>query len=104
MEKIMSITAAINVTLKIDEDTYDISLGIPSAAPTADAPYTFSVSSGVAAGSDKLLNFAVGGSNEVYVAVSPPESIMKDIPVVEDISVVVNDGGFDPATGKFVTV
>lgn len=99
----MSITAAINVTLKIDQDTYNINLGIPSAAPTAETPYTFSVSSDGAADSEKLLNFAIGGTNEVYVAVSPPESILKDVPVVENLNVVVNDGDFDPATGKFST-
>jgi hypothetical protein len=100
-----TLTAEVYVKLNIDNTVYDINLGIPSTNPSPDSPYKFNITTpGAEAGETQdLVNFAMGGADYVYVAVSPPESIMKEVPVVEDLSVVVNEGNYDPATGKFTT-
>jgi len=99
----MSLQASIIAKLKLGTDTYDINLEIPSAAPTKDAPYNFAISQEVASGDPvKLLNAVIGDATHFYVAVTPPESILSLTgDIVESLSVVVNEGAYDPATGKF---
>ena len=97
----MTLEANIKVGLKIDQEAYDIDVAIPAGVPTPAAPYTFSIAESGDDGAD-LLNVVVGDSTHFYVAVSPPKQV-KDWTgdVVQDLEVVVNDGGYDPETGKF---
>lgn len=100
----MSFKADIKVDLTIDKAQYNINVGIPTAAPTDAAPYMFGIAQKGAEGKDdaELLNVAVGTEGHFYVAVSPPEEVLQLTQgVVNDLEVVVNDGDYDPTTGKF---
>lgn len=97
----MTLEANIKVGLKIDKEVYDIEVAIPAGVPTPAAPYTFSIAESGDNGA-KLLNVVVGDSSHFYVAVSPPEQVKEWTgDVVQDLEVVVNDGGYNPETGKF---
>lgn len=102
----MSLSAEVKVGLELDGTTYNISLAIPTGNITGDNPYTFNVEGESDGGekSSQLLEVAVGESDQLYVAVSPPESILElTNGLVKDLEVVVNEGGYDPDTHKFIT-
>lgn len=97
----MALEANIKVGLKIDKESYDIDVAIPAGVPTPAAPYTFSIAESGEDGAN-LLNVVVGDSTHFYVAVSPPEQVKEWTgDVVQDLKVVVNDGGYVPEDGKF---
>ncbi|MGE1153508.1 hypothetical protein [Pseudomonas sp. ICMP 460] len=106
----MAISAVVNAVFNIDNKIYTASLAIPSSAPTKEVPFLFSViSQAPAAGGttpppQTLLAVAVGGTSEVYVAVSPPMDIISGAigsDVVQDLNVVVSEGTYDPKTHTF---
>jgi hypothetical protein len=99
----MALQASIIAKLNLDNTVYDINLEIPSGTPTKDLPYTFSIDQEVAQGQPavNLLTAVIGDTSHFYVAMAPPTSIYANIPQIKDLEVVVNDGGFDPETGKF---
>jgi hypothetical protein len=99
--------ASIKVTLKLEGESYEIDLGIPSGSPTNDKPYKFSVLSKKTDGSagDTLLDLAVGGKNNggttnFHVSLAPPQTVLPG-ETVEDLSVNVDEGTYSKATGKF---
>ena len=104
----MAISAKVNAEFLIDKKTYEASLTLPDSAPTADKPFTFTVTSkGPEAGAveQKLLEVAVGATNQVYVAVAPPmdlisDAIGGDAKVVQALNVEVSEGTYKD--GKFV--
>lgn len=101
----MAISAIVNAVFNIDSKTYTASLNIPSSAPTKDAPFQFSVISqaptpdgGKAAAPQTLLEVAVGSTNQVFVAVSPPMDVISGAigsDVVQDLNVVVSEGTYN---------
>lgn len=101
------ISASINVKLALGDDIYTVDVNLPSSAPTADAPFHFNVIStpkDKPAEQDKLLDVAIGATNQVYVAVAPPNSLLVTAgvsDVVKELQVVVAEGNYDPTTGKF---
>ncbi|MES3024457.1 MAG: hypothetical protein V4857_23050 [Pseudomonadota bacterium] len=109
----MAISATVNAVFNIDNKLYKASIDIPSSTLTADAPFKFSVTSQAPALADKtkplpplvtLMQVAVGGSGNVYVAVSPPMDVISGAignDTVQDLSVVVAEGTYDTKTGKF---
>lgn len=100
----MSYQADIKVGLKINDIVYNINVGLPTSSPTDEAPYKFDIAQEGTSGKEdtQLLNVVVGNSGHFYVAVSPPEEILAlTNEVVNDLEVVVNDGDYDPTTGKF---
>ena len=107
----MTITASINAVFNIETKTYTATLAIPDSAPSASAPFTFSVtaqaptpSGGTAPAADTLLQVAVGASGQVYVAVSPPMDLITSAAgsdIVKELDVVISDGVFDRETGTF---
>ena len=87
--------ASINVTLNIENEKYIIDLGIPSGKPANDKPYKFSVSSnGANTTNHKLLELAVGGGENFYVNLAPPDTVLPGN-TVEDLSVNVHEGNYD---------
>lgn len=101
----MSLQASIIAKLKLNNEVYDVNLDIPSAAPTAAAPYHFAISQEVTSGDPVvLLDAVIGDASHFYVAVTPPEAVLNLTgDIIESLSVVVNEGAFDPKTGKFPT-
>ena len=100
----MSFKANIRIDLTINKANYNINVGIPTAAPSDKSPYKFGIAQKTVEGKEdtQLLNVVVGSEGHFYVAVSPPEEILSLTDgVVNDLEVVVNDGDYDPATGKF---
>ena len=106
----MAISAVVNAVFNIDNKTYTASLAIPSSAPTAAAPFLFSVISqspeagGKTPDPQTLLAVAVGAANQVFVAVSPPMDVISGAigsDVVKDLNVVVSEGTYDPKTHTF---
>ncbi|MGH8380288.1 hypothetical protein [Pseudomonas sp.] len=106
----MAISAIVNAVFNIDNKTYTASLNIPSSAPTKDVPFQFSVISQAPEAGGKtpdpqtLLAVAVGATNQVYVAVSPPMDVISGAigsDVVKDLNVVVSEGNYDPKTHTF---
>jgi hypothetical protein len=107
----MAISATVNAVFNIDNKSYTASLNIPNSAPSAALPFKFSVisqaptpSGGTAPAPQDLLQVAVGGANQVYVAVSPPMDLMSGAvgsDIVKDLDVVVSEGQYNAATGTF---
>lgn len=104
----MAISASILVTLVLGDDTYRVDLSLPSSNPTAASPFLFDVTSTPTATPDAtpdtLLNVAIGGNDQVYVAVAPPESLLVSAGVsnvITNLQVVVAEGTFDSATQTF---
>ncbi|WP_246797695.1 hypothetical protein [Burkholderia perseverans] len=107
----MGISATVNAVFNIDSKIYTASLNIPTSTPTGAAPFLFNVTSsaaptegGAPATPTTLLEVAVGGSNQVYVAVSPPMDVIKDAiksDIVQDLNVVVSEGTYDPSKHVF---
>lgn len=104
----MTLSASIIVKLALGDDLYDIDLNLPSAAPTALAPFLFNVTSTSKAKptdpANILLDVAIGTTNEVYVAVAPPHSLLTTAGVgelVQDLQVVVAEGTYDPVKHIF---
>ncbi len=103
----MAISAQVNLTFSLESESYTVNLDIPSSTPTADAPFNFNVVNNPAKDSKEqpidLLSVAVGATNQVYVAVSPPKNLL-DAAVsglVQNLEVVVKEGTYDPTTNKF---
>lgn len=104
----MAISASIIVTLVLGEDTYAVNLALPASTPTAASPFLFDVTSTPTATPtaipDTLLNVAIGGTDQVYVAVAPPESLLVSAGVsnvITNLQVVVAEGTFDTKTQTF---
>lgn len=112
----MPISAKVNAEFLIDSKTYTASLNIPSSAPTGASPFIFSVISLAKTPQDGqsvpapqiLLQVAVGGDSEVYVAVAPPMDLISGAvgsEIVKDLNLVVSEGNFTPGsvpgTGTF---
>ncbi|MBI0328866.1 hypothetical protein [Burkholderia plantarii] len=101
----MGISATVNAVFNIDSKIYTASLNIPTAAPTGTAPFRFNVTSkpaptdgGEPATPTTLLEVAVGGNSQVYVAVSPPMDMINGAiqsEIVQDLNVVVSEGEYD---------
>jgi len=105
----MSLKAEIKVGLKLGDTIYNITLDIPTAVPTGELPFRFTVEGTTPGGtgeSSKLLNVAVGGTDQFYVQVAPPQALIKEAAgdTIKDLEVVVNDGDYDPITGLFLSV
>lgn len=106
----MAISAVVNAVFNIDQKIYTASLAIPSSAPTAAAPFLFSVTSQAPEAGGKtpdpqtLLEVAVGATNQVFVAVSPPMDVISGAigsDVVQDLNVVVSEGTYNQQTHTF---
>lgn len=101
------LSASINVVLALGNDTYSVNVELPSETPTGDDPFHFKVISAPVATPDKkdtLLDVAIGGNKQVYVAVAPPESLLDTAGVgdiVKTLQVVVAEGTYNPKDGKF---
>ena len=96
--------ASIRVELEINAKTYNISLGIPSSAPTWEAPYKFLITDGAAADSQSLLEVAIGDEQHYFVGVEPPKEVFelaKIENVVKQLQVVVAEGHYDQSTHAF---
>lgn len=109
----MAISATVNAVFNIDSKIYTASISIPNSTPTAAAPFQFSVISqapasagGTTPPAQTLLQVAVGTTNQVYVAVSPPMDVISGAignDTVHDLSVVVLEGTYDAAKHIFTS-
>jgi hypothetical protein len=109
----MPITATVNAVFLIDSTTYNATLNIPDSAPSGASPFVFEVTSQATALTDAptpavqtLLQVAVGGSGQIYVAVAPPADLIKEAAgsgIVQQLNLVVQEGSFNPTTGTFPT-
>ena len=105
----MAIAVTLNAAFNIDGTTYTADMNLPTAAPTADAPFLFEVTSAPStnptpATTTTLLTVAVGATDQIYVAVAPPANLIAEAAgsnLVQALDVQVSEGTFDPATGKF---
>lgn len=100
------INAVISVKLKLGQDSYNVDLNIPSSTPAPEAPFLFSVASLDKDGKpvDTLLEVAIGNSSNIYIAVAPPGSLLKETgvdKVVENLNVVVSEGKYNKKDKKF---
>ncbi|EYU14369.1 hypothetical protein C6H64_21195 [Photorhabdus luminescens] len=100
------LSAVISVKLKLGQDSYNVDLNIPSATPTPEAPFLFSVVSPEKGEqpANTLLEVAIGNANHIYVAVAPPSSLLKETgvdKVVENLNVVVSEGKYNKTDKKF---
>ncbi len=98
----------IGVGLKLTDENYcGIDLKFPTKNPSEDTPFEFDIiqkkkKEDADKDGTKLLSVVVAGSDKIYVAVSPPENILKLAgDIVEELNVKVNEGDYNPSTGKF---
>lgn len=66
--------ASINTVVMIDDKEYVLEVDIPTSAPSASEPYTFTVAQKEDA-ENPLLFVAFGGKENVDLQLSPPKSI-----------------------------
>lgn len=101
----MPIGVQLNAAFNVDGTTYTANMNLPTTAPTGAAPFLFFVTSAPTGGGTAatLLTVAVGGQNQVYVAVQPPTSLITAAvgDVVQTLDVVVAEGTFNPNTNTF---
>lgn len=100
----MTIQASVHLSFTLGTDTYDVKLSLPASTPTAAAPFLFNVNT-VKDGAplDELLQVAVGGTGQIYVAVAPPKSLLTAVAgdIVQQLDVVVQDGVYNTTTHTF---
>lgn len=105
----MAIDVQINAVFNIDGTTYTASMALPTSSPTATEPFLFQVLSNPTAtptSTTPLLTVAVGATNEIYVAVAPPTSLITAAAgsdIVSALDVQVSEGNYNPATKQFGT-
>jgi hypothetical protein len=113
---------SVQVGFSLDNYNYTANLSLPDTAPTPEAPFVFrvtrspaassgspsgasdgSASTAAAATAPALLTVAVGGTDAVYLAVSPPTDVIDNVAsgLVNELSVIVAEGNFNGA--KFTT-
>lgn len=102
----MAVGIEINAAFKVENTLYSANMNLPTSAPTGLAPFLFLVTSAAVATPDTkttLLTVAVGGTDEVYIAVAPPGDLITAAvgDIVQSLNVVVEDGKYDPASGTF---
>jgi hypothetical protein len=113
----MAISAQVNLTFKLEEESYTVNLNIPSSAPTAKHPFNFKVVNNVSNSDEgdsdegnsdnkiELLSVAIGAKDQVYVAVSPPKKLLEDAAgdLIENLDVVVQEGKYDRENNVFTS-
>jgi len=109
---------SINLRLSLGEEHYDVNLDLPGSNPTGESPFLFGVNQvqfKVNADpkgkdivdddkTDKLLQVAIGGKDQLYVAVKPPQSLITAAGVqnvVKNLEVLVAEGNYDTDKHKF---
>lgn len=100
----MSIQASVHLSFTLGTDTYDVKLSLPASTPTAEAPFLFNVNTVKdKVPVDNLLQVAVGGTGQIYVAVAPPKSLLTAVAgdIVQELDVVVQDGEYNTTTHTF---
>lgn len=100
--------ASVLVNFKIPETSefYEVNLDLPTSKPTGETPFKFKVVQSVSEIKDTVLDVAIGGEKQVYVAVAPPKSLLdaaKVGDVIQHLNVIVADGKYNSETGKFET-
>lgn len=98
--------ASVLVNFKIPEtsEEYEVNLDLPTEKPKGDSPFKFKVVQKIGEQKDTVLNVAIGGEKQVYVAVAPPKSLLdaaKVGDVIQNLNVIVADGKYNDETGKF---
>jgi hypothetical protein len=104
----MAIDVQINAVFNIDGTTYTASMALPTATPTATAPFLFQVVSNptaTPASTTALLTVAVGAKDQIYVAVAPPTSLIAAAAgdIVSALDVQVSEGNYNTTTKQFTT-
>lgn len=103
---------SVQVGIKVsDKEKYDMSLNIPTAKLTPDAPFKFAVAQ--YAGNlednpkmDNVLQVAFSDKDHVCVLVKPPQSLLDAAEIgdyVENLQAVVTEGTYNSSEGKFET-
>lgn len=101
----MQASVLVNFKIPDTSEEYEVNLELPTSKPTGDSPFKFKVVQKVSENKDTVLDVAIGGEKQVYVAVAPPKSLLdaaKVGEVIQNLNVVVSDGNYNSDTGKFV--
>lgn len=98
--------ATVTLTLQVNEtEAYKVNLSLPTETPTPAKPFIFCVTQTVQeVDKDNVLEVAIADSDHYFVGVAPPGTLLTEAgieKVVKELSVVVANGTYNPATKSF---